>query len=293
MLDLTNVKINSLDLDRLYLSWETESNEDPQDYDFWVERSGSPSGPWDTITARALVDTYLFVDIEPGLLHIWAHRYYRIRVVRRDTQETAYYPTVPVRLQAEPPLDALEMARQELVLLKEFTGRLCWLFKRRTQGFRCPECWDPRASQRMKSRCLSCYDTSFAGGYHNPIECYIQIDPTASAPQLTGAIGEQQQQNTTARTIFFPPIDPRDVLVEAENIRWKVQVRTYTERVRSPVKQEMQLHRIPRPDIEYLLPLDLDVLNMDPTAVRQFSNPTTPSKVGAGLEGLFSSLGVS
>ena len=292
MLQLSNVFCSSLDLDHLILSWEVDSTEDPLDFDIYVERSGSPSGPFDTITPRALVDTYIFVDVQKGLLHNWAKLYYRLRVVRRVSGEEAVFPELATSLRAEPPLDGLEMARQELVLLKEFVGRKCWLFKRRTFGARCPECYEPRTGKRVRSNCLSCWNTGYAGGYHRPIEFYCQIDPTAQAPQLPAAVGEQQQENCAARTIFFPPIDPRDLIVEADNIRWLVSHRTYTERARSPVKQEMQLHRIPKGDIEYKLPLDVDLLSLDPTAVRQFSNPTDPDTVASGLDGIFSAVGV-
>ena len=290
MLTPTKIQVRSLSLDRLVLSWEaTESTEDPQDFDVYVERSGSPGGDFVTITSVPLVDTYVFVDVQRGLLHQWAKLYYRLRVVRRRSGETAYFPDLPVRLQARPPLDGLEMSRQELVMLKEFTGRKCWLFKRRTFGARCPECWNARTFQRTKSHCKTCWDTSFLGGYHRPIEFYCQIDPHAQAPQISAPLGEQQQENTTARTIFFPPVDPRDIIVEAENIRWIVNSRTYTERARAPVKQEFQMHRIPEADIEYALPVNVDLLNLDPTAVRQYSNPVNPAVVPAGLEGFPSS----
>lgn len=292
MLDLKNVQCRSLELSRMYITWETDSTEDPLDFDFHVEKAQSPGGAWTQATPVPLVDQYLFVDSQPGLLHTWNNLYYRIRVEKRGTDQVAYYPRVPVRLQARPPLDALEMARQELVMLRELTGRLCWLFKRRTFGARCPECWDRFSMKKTKSNCRTCWNTGWMGGYHSPIEFYCQIDPTGQAAQLMGGPGETHQENTSARTIFFPPIDPRDLIVEAENKRWRVHTRSYTERVRSPVKQEIQLHRIPEGDMEFSIPLNIDILTTNPTAVRQFQNPTVPGTVGAELAGTFSRYGV-
>jgi len=294
VLELINVACRSLDLDRLTLSWDiADTSESPLDYDFHVQRAGSPGGEWDTVSPQALVDTYIFVDAQAGLLHNWAKLYYRIRVVRRSTGEESFYPDVPVSLRAAPPLDALEMARQELVLLKEFVGRKCWLFKRRTSGAKCPECWDPRSMQRVKSKCMSCYGTGWAGGYHRPIEFYCNIAPAAQTPQNVPPVGELQIENSTAWTIFFPPVDPRDVIVEPENVRWLVHNRVYTERARAPVKQQLQIHRITPGDMEFLLPLDVDPATLDPTAVRQFHNPVNPEIVVDGLDGVFSRLGVT
>jgi len=292
MLELTEVQCRSLELSRMFLTWEATGTEDPLDYDIYVERADSPGGAWTTLTSVPLVDSYIFVDSQPGLLHTWNQLFYRLRAVHRASSETAYFPRVPVRLQARPPLDALEMSRQELVLLKEFTGRKCWLFKRRTFGLKCPECWDRFSQRKTKSNCRTCWSTGWMGGYHNPIEFYCQIDPTGQAAQIVPPVGETHQENTTARTIFFPPIDVRDLIVEAENKRWRVHTRSTTERARAPVKQELQIHRIPEGDMEYAIPLNLDILATEPTAVRQFQNPTVPGTVGAGLEGIFSRYGV-
>ena len=53
MLNLTKIKVRSLSLDRLILTWEaTESTDSPLDYDIYVERSGSPGGYFDTIVQQ-------------------------------------------------------------------------------------------------------------------------------------------------------------------------------------------------------------------------------------------------
>lgn len=295
MLELVNIQARSLELSRLFLTWETEGSADPQDYDIYVERAGAPSGPWHTLTPQPLVDRYMFVDVQQGLMSRWERLHYRLRVVRRAGGDTAYFPRQrTTTLVARPTLDALEMARQEMILLREFTGRECWLFKKRTFGPRCPECWDVYSQQVTKSGCLTCYGTGYAGGYHRPMKFWIQIDPAADNPQLAAPVGELRPVTTTARTIFFPPVDPRDVIVEPENVRWRVGPRTNTERVRHPVKQEMQLVRIIEGDVEFNLPISTDILEHAPTAIRQFSNPTKPGTVRdlSSLDGYFSRYGV-
>jgi hypothetical protein len=88
------------------------------------------------------------------------------------------------------------------------------------------------------------------------------------------SVGPTQQSNTTARLGYFPPLKPRDVVVEPENIRWRVMQVSHTEQVRAPVHQEIQLHRIPASDIEYRLQFQLtDVLqNLSLSPARNFVN---------------------
>jgi hypothetical protein len=102
----------------------------------------------------------------------------------------------------------------------------------------------------------------------------VQIDPEANSPSNTNVQGERQEQNTSARLISFPPVKPKDVLVEGENKRWRVVTVAKTERLRSIVHQEPTLHEIPRGDVEYKLPINLeDLQNQEWSEARNFTNP--------------------
>lgn len=72
--------------------------------------------------------------------------------------------------------------------------------------------------------------------------------------------------------IYFPPVNPDDILVEAENRRWKVIKVTPTQRLRATVRQELTLHEIPRGDIEYDLPVNVDTSTLQPASERNFKN---------------------
>lgn len=282
MLEVANIEVASFDLDHLDLSWETEtSSEDPQDYDFYVLRSGSPLGPYRTL-AGPLVDIYRYRDVQVGLLHQWKDLYYRVRLVHRQTGETLEFPDDDgVAMVARPPLDLLNIRSEEYVLFKEHIGRTCWLFKRRTFGMKCPNCYVEFMDRRTRSNCPTCFDTGFVGGYHYPIECLVQIDPSPQADQLAST-EKLEQVNTTGRTLAFPPMSPKDIIVEADNRRWRVRSMAPTERLRAVGHQELQLHAVIPGDVEYTLPVEVDLAEVSVSPPREFVNPQTPGHMWDG-----------
>jgi len=268
--------VRSFSLDWLEFTWEIENTTvDPWDYDWTVERSESPEGPWDPI-AGPFSDRYRFVDNRVNLLHRWRQLYYRIKSVRKsDTSDEVYSDAAT--LAAEPDLIAKEIQLIERTVWREFTGRKCYLFPVRTFGQYCPHCMDAEGLgstyRKLRSNCLTCYDTQFARGYLNPIELFIQFDPSPKSQQPQGT-GETQQSNTTARMGNFPLVKPRDIIVEPENRRWRVVQVSSTERLRAKVHHELTLHEIVKGDIEFQLLIDIDNLkDLDPSPERNFSNP--------------------
>lgn len=275
-LTVVNFRNVSFDLDHVDLYWEvadyytgTVTDENIFAYTFQVLRSESSSGPWDPLT-KPFKNAFYFRDVSPALLHKWRNLYYILRVTDLRTTETMDFgPTAQL---PEPDLIALEIMRQEDVLMREFVGRKCWLFPVKTFGPRCI-CFDPVKGKKTRSNCPTCFDTGYLGGYLSPVECYVQIDPSANANQKT-PLGQQQMNNTGARLISFPPIKPDDILVEAENRRWKVVTVAMTARLRAVVHQELTLHEIPRGDAEYKLPIRIeDLRTVQPSAERNFTNP--------------------
>lgn len=275
MIQARNIRVRSFDLDRLDVWWEIDStSEDPEDYDTYVLRSDSPLGDYTVLTPDPLVDTYHFRDIQVNLLHAWRKLYYRIRMVHRVTGDVEEFPH-NTGASVDPPLalDAMEAARHEEVLLREHIGRPCWLFKRRTFGPRCPHCYDARMGRRKTKRCEACFGSGWMRGYHRPIQFWCQIDPETESSQ-NASTGEQQQELSRGRCTFFPPINPRDVIVELENLRWRVETNTPTRRLRSPIHQEFTLWEIPAGSIEYALPMDaLDLESFADDIGRDFVNP--------------------
>ena len=279
-LTFKNLRVRTFSLDFLELSWEIDDTDlDPRDYHCYILRSESPMGPFDVLTGP-FEDRYLFVDNRVNQLSKWRAFYYKIRSVRKaDITDVA--ESAPISLGAEPDLIAAEIQMRERMLWTEFAGRQCFIFPVRTFGQRCPNCFDGAdkgkgfTSHRTRSKCITCYDTGFARGYLSPIQISVQIDPRDQSIQ-TLPVGETQQTDTAARLPNFPLVKPRDIIVEAENKRWRVVKSKPTERLRSPVHQELLLHEIQPGDIEFMLEIKLDdIMEFEPSPERNFTNPQT------------------
>lgn len=273
MLKITQFYCRSFDLDHLDLFWEIEDFNgellDIRRFDFYVLRSEAMFGGYEII-GGPYKDTYRFRDVSPALMHKWRELYYKLRIVDTETQEAEEFG--PTAQQGEPDLIALEIMRQEDVLFREFAGRRCWLFPVRTFGAKCT-CFDKAMGRRTRSNHMPCFDTGYLGGYLSPVECYVQIDPAAQNPTVTPLM-EQQNTNTSMRLLSFPPVKPKDILVEAENKRWRVATVNTTQRLRAVVHQEVAVHEIPRGDIEFKLPINIaDLRSVSPAAERNFTNP--------------------
>lgn len=271
MLEVVDIRVRSLDLDFHEISWKTGPFvEDVYDYTFEVLRAESSEGPFTTLTVP-FQDRYVFVDNSIQVAHKWRKWFYKIRVTYKpDGTQKEYGPTDP---SPRPDLIVAEIRRHMQLLFTEFAGRRVWVFPLRTFGQRC-ECWDHVLSKRTRSGCRLCYDTGFVRGYMAPIEAYMQIDPSPKTHQVTN-IGEQQQSDTTARMPHYPALKPGDVIVEAENRRWRIVQAGQTEKGRAASHQEIVMHEIPKKDVEYSVPLDMEeaLRDLSISPARNFTNP--------------------
>jgi hypothetical protein len=265
------IGVRSLDVDHLHITWKIRStSEDLLDYTFQVLRSEGPGGPFEAISPE-MDDRFSFIDKNIGRSHDFRQWFYMIRV--RDKQSGKHNNYGPADPGPDADLIANELRKHMNLLFREFIGRRCWVFPVRTFGQRC-SCWNPTIQKRTKSHCHTCYDTGFVRGYMSPVESWISIDPDSKSEQNMN-VGPTTQSNTTARMGFFPPLKPRDLIVEPENIRWRVIQVSGTEQVRVPVHQEFQIHKIPNSDIEYKLEFNpgdaLENLWLSPA--RNYTNP--------------------
>ncbi len=269
---LEHLRITSLDIDFHEVTWRlAATNVDILDYTFTVLRSESPEGPWDDLSGP-FEDRYNFVDNAIQVTNRSSLYWYVVRVTEKLTGDKEDFG--PVAHEPEPDLIATELRRHIRILMQEFAGRRCIVLPVRTFGQRCPNCWNNVLKKQMKSGCLLCYDTTFVRGYLHPIEAYIQLDPSSKSTRSTN-VGKTQSDNTTMRLGYYPLLKPDDIIVEAENARWRVVSQTQTEHSRAPVHQEVQIHSIPTKDMEYAIPVHFEqaLKNMYFTPVRNFTMP--------------------
>jgi len=258
-LEIQNLRVRSLSTAFQEVHWDLESTrEDVLDYTFQVLRSEGSAGPWDVLSPE-MEDTFFFVDANVNVTNRWRIYHYLLRVKHKPSGDTRDFG--PVVQEAEPDLIAVEVRKHIVLMMKETVGRRCWVLQRRTFGQRCVNCYDFTLKQKKKSGCLTCFDTGFVRGYYSPIETYIQFDPSTKRDHHT-QLGKLQQKDTTARCGYFPELKPDDLIIEPENKRWRVTQQNNTERLRARLHQEIQVHEIPRSDIEYKLEIDLGVGTM-------------------------------
>lgn len=272
-LNIKNFKVRSLDVDFNELTWELGVTAcSVFDFTFKLLRSESSMGPFDPISVE-FEDQYVFVDNNIKGSHLYREYHYKLVVKEKSSGDTKEIG--PIKVEPEADLIAVELRKHVNLLMREFTGRTNWILPVRTFGQRCG-CWDNDLQKRTRSGCVTCFDTGFVRGYMHPIEMWISIDPSPKTDQTTN-VGRLQQKNTTGRGGFFPALKPDDLIIEPENLRWRVTKVTGTEQVRAPVHQELQLHLIPKSDIEYKIPLVFDqaLKDMFLSPSRNFSNPQT------------------
>lgn len=288
MIKVTGLKVRSLDVDYHELSWALEDTQlDVMDYTFQVFSSESAAGPW-TAVSVPFSDRYLFVDRITHPFHAARLLHYILRIKHNITDEVL--DVGPVNSQPDADLIAVEIRRHMNLLFREFTGRRCWILPVRTFGQRC-SCWNQVLQKRSRSGCRACYDTGFARGYQYPIETWIQFDPGTNLSEQTTNVGAMHQMNTTARMSDGGLVKPRDIIVEAENRRWRVTQINQTEQSRAAVHLELSLHQIPPSDIEYAIELKLDtpLRDLALSPARNFTNPQNLDGFGREeIPGIFS-----
>lgn len=145
---------------------------------------------------------------------------------------------------------ATDIQRRENVLLRKFTGVKSYLFKRRTYGLRCSNCWDAKSETVTKDHCTVCFGTSFEGGYFPPIPLFVQYEPTPSNVMKT-YFGRFEPNQIGAWTIAMPDISSDDIVIRTGDWNvYKVGSVQTTELQAVPVRQIMQLTQLGRRDVE-------------------------------------------
>ena len=273
MLKIAKFYARSFDLDHINVFWEPEelhASEDPIVYEFTLFKSESPGGPWTKIIGP-FTNRYFYQDTTNPMQHKYRKIHFKLVVHSKRTNESDEYITSQI---PEPDLIALEVIRRENMLFKKFAGRKCLIYPRKTIGARCG-CYQKTAQRQSISNCMTCYSTGILGGYSSPFASYIQIDPSMKTEQPTMNVTYNPSQ-TTARLISFPPVNPKDIIIENENKRWIIVSVNTTEKFRSPLRQELSIKEILKSDPGYKLPVLEDIKNInDIVEERNFTNPQT------------------
>lgn len=274
MVVFTKFYARSFELDSVTIFWEIEDISKEDDiYAFSMElfKSEAYNGPYDKV-AGPFFNIFQYRDSLNLEDHKNRNIYYKLKVTDIRTNESIMVgPTAQL---PEPDLIAMEVIRQEDMLFRNFIGRRCYVFPRKTFGQICI-CVQPQQMRGQISNCKTCYGTLYLGGFNSPTACYIQFDPNSRSTQLTPAINHSINM-TTCRLIAFPPLNTGDMIVDPENHRWRVTQVQVTRRLSYDLHQECQVKEILRGDIEYEVPVLDDIKKVDDIFDwRNRVNPTT------------------
>lgn len=271
---------------------------------FSVDRSGSPSGPWQELTTNHTDPFYEdTMTGEANLISTRRDLWYRIRAslaggdvmeslatnaANLEVQDYEYVQSVGLTPTAgdhhENPTNLFEgrtalqkrltlvgrvVRRNAAVNLRQFVGVPLVLLKRRTFGERCSVCYNPRTQSSRSAKCADCYGTTFAGGYWTPILIYARITPVPQQTALQES-GLTTINKAQVELVSFPPLTQDDVLVEmGTGSRWVIENKQrHASLHRTEITQHWSCSELSRSASVFSYPIDREEIYRRPDVIR-------------------------
>lgn len=251
MIVFERLDITAINTSNVVLSWAVEpTNEDLSVIEFQVERSISQEGPFELI--GQITDQFYFIDHNASHLSKWSDYFYRIKLTDSTGREVLS-PVNSLDAGALSPR-ALYIIRAKSMVFRHIKGRDTLVYKRRQDGARCPECYDPIEEQVTQSDCPVCMGTGFLGGYYPPIRIQAHYMPVTARNR----VGQELREigYTQVDMMNFPLVVPRDVLYEVGKSNWwLINSVTPTEDQRMVVSQMLECRQIDPTRVETNLPM--------------------------------------
>jgi len=240
----------------------------PRWYQFAVLEWSAPS-EWGNCVFNvyhSLVETGSYEKINPVVVHgnslidysaqdysKFRQGYYVVEAILLDSSNRTIRSTPVTWQNTKTPwvsLRATEIQRREFLLLRKFTGVKSYLFRKKTYGQHCPNCWDPISETVTKDRCLVCYGTSFTGGYFPPLPVFVQYDPTPNNLQKT-YFGKYEPNSISSWAVAVPEAFSDDLLLRIGDWNmYRIGPVQTTELQANPIRQIMTLTQLGKRDIE-------------------------------------------
>jgi len=275
------IRFNKLDVLQLAarslsLRWELENI--PAGYTEYltIHRSESPEGPWEELATRVTgTDTYH--DHRAEIYHPNVTIYYKITgVVENGTGDSqAIKESDVVHLQHKPDAIALNIIRQQRLLLRKKNGSPGYFLIRRTWGTKCTACYNESLDAVMSSDCSICFNTKYVGGYYTPVFAYCANTNIGKSEQR----GEGQSFFDT-RQVFWatnsPELKKGDIWVDSTGTRWVIEkIQLQTTKLRTVLRQIFIADEIPASDVLYKIPVP-SVFSLERDRGVHYWRATTP-----------------
>lgn len=233
MIEIISVVVNKSVRDTFQIQWDARrapasSTDSVNNYNFYVMFSENPESGFSNCKNSFGVDIVIDGSIGPLYSEVPKKdynrnrdRYFRIRAIHKTNPAVTYESdTVSNSDKTDGVIKTIEKC--ENILNRLYIGDEVYISKRKTDGSRCPECWNPYQYRRTKTNCTTCRGTGFIDGFYSPITGYIAFDKNPKVAEQSQT-GEIQSTNIKARSSSFPLFTPRDmVTIKSTNDRYSV-----------------------------------------------------------------------
>lgn len=242
---------------KVHIQWSI-GNLGPGDLTYVVQKSGSPEGPWVTITTSPLINVYSYIDENAQLYAFDRTIYYK--VIATNTVTNLSIESAPHNIlgnfDRRRYLLWRKMNYDEEIMLRKGNGVPIKVVKKKHFGARCTTCYDASTGMILHSSCAECNGTGWLEGYYNPTSTWGHIKPSTPRTSETAQAGVPQVESTNAFLLNYPLVEKEDLIVEVNtNTIWRVESKQDTELIRMPVHQDIVLNKVPLSDVVYEMDL--------------------------------------
>lgn len=257
----TTVEIRSVErIPRVLVRWRLKrTSQNLTNLKFFIYRGVSPED-LSLVNSEGIFhdELYEFMDYTAILRDLSKTYYYQVQAkeMNGDTVLQTFNSNLETWGQ-EPDLVALYVIEEHLFLYRYTSaGMPAFIYKKKSEGERCPECWDPVLKKITKSTCKTCTGTGFTGGYYKPIEAWMGFNVNPKISQITDW-GVKQIDQTDVEFTDYPELHIGDVILELKEFKfWKVSNVRFTLKGGAIMTQIARVSAVNRSDIEYTIEVD-------------------------------------
>jgi hypothetical protein len=258
MLVVNSLDVTTYDGESFAISWDfIEETEVIADYTLGIYRSESPSDSideYEIVVSGINANDYSYIDTSIAQLKDYGRPwFYKLGIYDPIEDEISLQPDTAAYLRDEVPDRVFrEIVRRKRISMNNtrYSGRDFRVFKRRTWGTHCPDCWDSSLQRSTDSSCTTCYGTGWLNGYYNPVSFRGMKNTSPKLSQIN-MFGEWKPSDSLLYTLGYPPLKPKDIIADDMDFLWTVvQVRS-VERLGYVVEQNAQIALLAQDELLY------------------------------------------
>lgn len=236
----------------IFIQWRLDNSSLPENYFFDIYTSSDPVSGFEKINQVPIVNTYYY-EHPFALLSKEEYLWVKIEAVAGNNKAVSAPQGLFYNLPKRQYLVVKEIIRKNDLIRRKKVGIKNSVYKRIVFGAPCPKCIDVHTGYGTDSRCSECYGTKKYGGYHDPIETWVEVVEGGRdiAQTEVGVIENRIAQ----ANLTFPIVQKGDIIVEGNrNRRWYVSSIVGRNAIQTvPVDQKVEVRLISPKDIEYSL----------------------------------------